>query len=529
MGRLFSRLLGGRLRLVLVASLCLVAALTVGLNTLATSRVIGDYLTAAEDERVARDMDLARAFYQLKLDEIAAISHRLVLDPWVIENLGLAARGDPRAIQIIDQQITNKIAVLALGGTHLIALLDQQGDLLVGRVLSADGQLSPLLGESQWGNLPIVAATLSSGSELAATEVLPAYLLAQVGLQDQARVPLLDTPRAAPRPFDVREGTAGLALTGVAPLLDGQGRVVGAALAAYLFNNDFTLVDRIKQVAGIDTVTIFFGDLRVSTNVMTAQGERAVGTRISQEVYQVVLQEGRDYVGQAFVVNENYITRYTPVLDHRGKVAGSLYVGARESAFRALLEAFNERVALIGLVSLVLAGVIALPFSRLVTGPIGRLVEATRRLAAGDMNVRVEAQGRGELAALAQSFNSMVETSGSDPGNCCVRLSPWVSCRPGSPTTQQSVGHHPIVLRPAPQGDGGGRPAPSRPAPDHRRNPPLQDHRRRSLELCPPAGGVGPGNRPQPVAGAGHRGRPASAHFRRRTHRTPVGRRAAAA
>jgi len=410
MGRLFSRLLGGRLRLVLVASLCLVAALTVGLNTLATSRVIGDYLTAAEDERVARDMDLARAFYQLKLDEIAAISHRLVLDPWVIENLGLAARGDPRAIQIIDQQITNKIAVLALGGTHLIALLDQQGDLLVGRVLSADGQLSPLLGESQWGNLPIVAATLSSGSELAATEVLPAYLLAQVGLQDQARVPLLDTPRAAPRPFDVREGTAGLALTGVAPLLDGQGRVVGAALAAYLFNNDFTLVDRIKQVAGIDTVTIFFGDLRVSTNVMTAQGERAVGTRISQEVYQVVLQEGRDYVGQAFVVNENYITRYTPVLDHRGKVAGSLYVGARESAFRALLEAFNERVALIGLVSLVLAGVIALPFSRLVTGPIGRLVEATRRLAAGDMNVRVEAQGRGELAALAQSFNSMVET-----------------------------------------------------------------------------------------------------------------------
>jgi two-component system NtrC family sensor kinase len=410
MGRLLSRLLSGRLRPVLVASFSLVAALTVVLNTLATSRVIGDYLAAAEDDRVARDMDLAKAFYQLKLDEIAAISHRLVLDSYVIDNLSFAAHGDPHAIEIIDQQIANKIAVLALGGTHLIALLDQQGDLLVGRVLTADGQLSPLLGESQWGSLPIVATALSSASELAATEVLPAYLLAQVGLDQQARVQLLDTPRAAPRPFDVREGTAGLALTGVAPLLDGQGRVVGAALAAYLFNNDFTLVDRIKQVAGIDTVTIFFGDLRVSTNVMTAQGQRAVGTRISQEVYQVVLEEGRDYVGQAFVVNENYITRYTPVLDHRGKVAGSLYVGARESAFRALLEVFNERVALIGLVSLVLAGVIALPFSRLVTGPLGRLVEATRRLASGDMNVRVEAQGRGELAALAQSFNSMVET-----------------------------------------------------------------------------------------------------------------------
>ena len=135
MGRLLSRLLGGRLRPVLVASFSLVAALTVGLNTLATSRVIGDYLTAAEDERVARDMDLAKAFYQLKLDEIAAISRRLVLDPWVIDNLGFAAHGDPHAIEIIDQQIANKIAVLALGGTHLIALLDQEGDVLVGRVL----------------------------------------------------------------------------------------------------------------------------------------------------------------------------------------------------------------------------------------------------------------------------------------------------------------------------------------------------------------------------------------------------------
>ena len=44
------------------------------------------------------------------------------------------------------------------------------------------------MGESQWGSLPIVATALSTASELAATEVLPAYLLAQVGLDEQARV-----------------------------------------------------------------------------------------------------------------------------------------------------------------------------------------------------------------------------------------------------------------------------------------------------------------------------------------------------
>ena len=119
----------------------------------------------------------------------------------------------------------------------------------------------------------------------------------------------------------------------------------GAVLSAYLFNNDFTLVDRIKEVAGIDTVTIFFGDLRVSTNVMTEQGKRAVGTRISQSVRDVVLDQSSTYVGRAYVVNEWFITRYEPLRDHRGQVVGSLYVGARESSFLRLVNNFNKRVA----------------------------------------------------------------------------------------------------------------------------------------------------------------------------------------
>jgi hypothetical protein len=79
-----------------------------------------------------------------------------------------------------------------------------------------------------------------------------------------------------------------------------------------LFNNDFTLVDQIKDVAQIDTVTIFLGDLRVSTNVKTETGQRAVGTRLSKEVADVVLREGREYVGTAFVVTQNYSPRWMP-------------------------------------------------------------------------------------------------------------------------------------------------------------------------------------------------------------------------
>jgi two-component system NtrC family sensor kinase len=409
MKRFISTLFGGRLQIMLIASFSLVAALTVSLNTLATSQVISSYLAAAEEERVARDMDLASAFYQLKLDEVAAISHRLVLDQWVLQSFPAASEGQTDAKSIIDQQITNKITVLALGGTHFIAVLDDGGNIVVGRVLSAQGELAPVITSGNWGQLSVVRDSIQTGQALAATEILPVEFLTQVGLDKQAHIEIIQTPKAAPEPYDPREGTAGLALVGVSPLKQ-DGEVVGVAVAVYLFNNDFTLVDRIREVAGIDTVTIFFGDLRVSTNVMTLDGKRAVGTRVSQEVYNVVLTQGEDYVGEAFVVNDVYITRYRPLRDYLGQVVGSLYVGARKSAFQALVDIFRSRVILIALVCIVLAGVIAVPIARFITRPIVTLVEANRRLAKGDMTVRVPSNGEGELAVLSRSFNSMVET-----------------------------------------------------------------------------------------------------------------------
>lgn len=409
MRRFISTLLGGRLQVVLIACFSLVAALAVGLGTVVISRVINEYLADAKDERVARDMDLADAFYQLKLDEVAAVSYRMATDLRVIESIPAASRGQAEAIQNIDYHIARKFTVPVVGGTHLMIVLDAEGDILAGRVLALEEQLSPSITEGNWRQLPIIEGVLSSGEEQAATEVIPAEFLAQVGLDGQARIPLKDTPKAAPEPFDPREGTAGLAVTAVYPVRSESGQVIGAVVVAHLFNNDFTLVDRIKEVAGVDTVTIFFGDLRVSTNVME-KGERAVGTRVSQEVYDVVLKQGDVYPGRAFVVNEWFITRYEPLRDHRGQVVGSLYVGARESAFLGLLHTFYLRVALIALICIVLAGIIAVPIAQFITYPIAELVEATRRLAQGDMTVRVPVYSQGELAVLGQSFNSMVET-----------------------------------------------------------------------------------------------------------------------
>lgn len=409
MRRFFSELLGGRLIFVLVTAFVLVAALTVGLNAIVVSQVITDYLETTEAKQVERDMNLAKAFYQLKLDELGAISYRLVLDPFVEQALPGAMAGRASDLALIDQQITNKITVLALGGTHLIAVLDPSGNVLVGRIVSRDNTILPMLDSGSLSGLPIVDAALSQGQAQTATEILSAEILSQLGLEEQAKIALVDTPKSAPNPFDPREGTAGLALMGVRPIKAPSGQVVGAVVSAHLLNNDFTLVDRIKEVAGIDTATVFLGDERVSTNVMTEKGMRAVGTRVSQDVFNQVLLAGGEYVGRAYVVNENFITRYEPVRDHLGQVVGMLYVGARESAFQSLVQAVTNRVALIALVSAVLAGIVALPTAQLIIRPIRELVAASRKVSKGDLAARVEPHGHGEMALLGRSFNSMAD------------------------------------------------------------------------------------------------------------------------
>jgi len=90
-------------------------------------------------------------------------------------------------------------------------------------------------------------------------------------------------------------------------------------------------------------------------------------------------------------------------------VVGSLYVGARESVFQALVQGVTNRVLIIALVSILLAAIVAVPVARVIIRPVAELVEANRRVAHGDMAARVKPYGRGEMALLGQTFNSTVE------------------------------------------------------------------------------------------------------------------------
>jgi two-component system, NtrC family, sensor kinase len=400
-------------QLMLVISFSLIAAISIAIGVWAISRTISDYLSGAMNERVARDMQLAQSFYNLKLLEIENTTLRLSNDPQVIENIHKLSLNGDTSRAIINQLIANNLSAPELGGNLVITLLSVDGNMLAGQLLTTDDQIKTLDSTGSWKKLAILQNTMASGKTTSATEILPADLLAMVGLANQARITILETPKASPDLFDIREGSAGLALVSTSAIKDASGEVIGSVLAFHLLNNDFTLVDRIKEVAAIDTATIFLGDLRVSTNVLTAEGNRAIGTRISQEVGDLVLLQGMEFVGPAFVVNEDYITRYDPLRNHRGEVIGILYVGTRQASFQRLVNSFNQQIVLVAIGTILLTIVITTPVSRMITRPLDQLkdlVSANRRVAEGDMTVRVPVRAGGQVGLLESSFNTMLDT-----------------------------------------------------------------------------------------------------------------------
>ena len=103
---------------------------------------------------------------------------------------------------------------------------------------------------------------------------------------------------------------------------------------------EYSIVDAVKSVVD-GTATLFAWDgtdfVRVSTNVVKADGSRAVGTVLDRagKAY-AALSVGRQFTGVVDILGVPYITCYDPMLDAQGKIVGAWYAGYRMDSLSAL-------------------------------------------------------------------------------------------------------------------------------------------------------------------------------------------------
>ena len=98
-------------------------------------------------------------------------------------------------------------------------------------------------------------------------------------------------------------------------------------------NNNYDVVDAIRK-AHQATATVFVksGDefVRVSTNVLTPEGKRGVGTQLARNAAYAAVSAGKQYCGPIDVLGTAFDACYNPIKDAGGQIVGVSYIGHKK-------------------------------------------------------------------------------------------------------------------------------------------------------------------------------------------------------
>jgi two-component system NtrC family sensor kinase len=315
-----------QLALIFLAVACLIGVVTsIIVNSLITNQIIFE-----AQERVKEDLNTARYVYTSKIRDIdrtirwTAIRHVL--------KKGLKERD----ISPIRNELEG---LMAEEGLDFLTLVDRQGTVVF-RFHNPPASGDSLLHD------PFINSALGK-KEISGTQVLSGDELSKEGRALVQKAIIQSIPVPKEKPAMKIEETSGMVLKSAHPIIDLNGEVLGVLTGGVLLNRNYEIVDRIKNIVfkdakykgkEIGTATVFLGDLRISTNVIDKEGNRAIGTRAMKEVQEQVLGKGTPWIQRAFVVDDWYITAYEPIRDVQDKIVGILYVGMREGKYAMMKE-----------------------------------------------------------------------------------------------------------------------------------------------------------------------------------------------
>ena len=265
---------------------------------------------------------------------------------------------------------------------------------------------------------PVVARVLRDHHIASGTVILsPTRLMAEGSdLAERARFELVPTTAAQPTEDQIR--CDGMVISVAVPVLDAQGRTLAILYGGNMLNRRYEMVDAIKEQVyphqGYDgkdygAVTIFQGDLRISTNLRLDDGSRAVGTRLNAAVCDEVLGRGGTWAGSVIAVNDWYITAYEPIRDPGGQIVGVLSMGLLQAPFTHQRNVISA-VFLIVVVGATLASLVLLllSYERLFR-PIRDVVAMAQKVIGGDLSARVGMRPSGEMGVLCWAVDSMAQ------------------------------------------------------------------------------------------------------------------------
>jgi two-component system, NtrC family, sensor kinase len=353
--------------------------------------------------KVRADLAVAQGYFERVLGEVGT---------------GLTGIAESHALQLaLAERNADRVALLQrfkqTAGLDFVNLRAPDGTLLVtdSGPATATDRRSPAF-------VAAVEAVDRTGVEILAPEQL-----ALLGPELRSRVPVALVPTLNAAPTTRTQEERAMVLLATRAVRTPAGRVLGHVQGGVLLNRNLPFIDHINDIVYPEgslpfgsrgTATLFLDDVRISTNVRlfgSEKEERAIGTRVSQQVRDAVLGSGTAWLGRAFVVSDWYVSAYQPLADSHGQRIGMLYVGISERPFTWLKYGTLAGVGVVFFAVMIGAAVVSLRGARTIFAPVERMDQTMQRVEGGALDARVgPVASDDEIGRLAGHLDRLLAT-----------------------------------------------------------------------------------------------------------------------
>ena len=391
------------LRMRLLGAFVGVVVLSGALTILAGSFLINRMVIREAERRVVLGLKTARAMWERRLDEAIKVCR-------VMAEGNITAK--PSGNLAVDPERLEKLRGKL--GYDFLQILDNHGNIV--NTASGDSE------GAQTSKSPVIEHVLGTHKPAAGLSLIPLNALTTENdaLAARTRIRVLPTPHA--KPGGPKEITSAMVLEAVTPIINDSRRITGLVRVGTVINQNFDFVDFVRENVftadtydgkNLGTVTIFQGDVRITTNVIGPDGRRAIGTRVSSEVFDQVLGEGRMWIGPAFVVDSWYISAYEPLRNLNEEIIGMLYVGVLKKRYDDMRRQAMTLFIAVAVLAFICAVFLSLWLSARLARPLVQLTAGADAVAQGNLDYQMPhspAAERDEIYRLTSAFNQMVNS-----------------------------------------------------------------------------------------------------------------------
>ena len=186
-------------------------------------------------------------------------------------------------------------------------------------------------------------------------------------------------------------------------------------------------LDELKGMLNCE-FTIFNGDVRTYTTIQQ-NGERVVGTKLSDELSEIVLKQGQSYIGKAEILGVEHLCSYVPTKDENGQINGLIFAGISVQVATEQINGTVKMACIVGVVAVIISIMIMSVFvSGSVSKPLAKLTGLAQMMEHGDLGLKtkhtlkVDIRTNDEIGYLTRIFQNMMENLKGYIGEISVTL-----------------------------------------------------------------------------------------------------------